>query len=237
MEDTYNIKAIVLDRKSCAESDSRVVVYSREAGKLELMARGAKKIKSKLAGHLEPFNLTDIMAVHGKKYDYVGGASSQNCYSGIKNDLAKLAQAGRSVKNINDLIKPGLADEKIFDLIISYFDALEKSKKGCGTISSIFMLNFLSYLGQKPELTACLVCAGKIKPGKNKFNLARGGLVCPVCADLKAAHQAIISDNAIKLLKLALRCNFKEFIKIKIDQKTEKEFEKIIELFFQYNFN
>ncbi|MFH1822239.1 MAG: recombination protein O N-terminal domain-containing protein [Patescibacteria group bacterium] len=43
MEETYTTKAIVLNRQPFRENDSRVVVYSFEQGKMELVARGTKK--------------------------------------------------------------------------------------------------------------------------------------------------------------------------------------------------
>src|SRR3989338_1050697 len=129
MEETYNVKAIILNRKSFSEGDSRVIVYSRENGKLELTARGAKKIKSKSAGHLEPLNLSDIMVVRGRRYDYVGAAVSENCFSNIKNDLAKLAVAAQAVKIVDQAIRPGVVDEKIFELLEEYLEVLDTAKK------------------------------------------------------------------------------------------------------------
>ena len=69
MEETFNTKAIILKREPFWEADTRVVVYSLEKGKLHLIARGTKKISSKLAGHLEPMNFVDLMVVRGKQFD------------------------------------------------------------------------------------------------------------------------------------------------------------------------
>jgi DNA repair protein RecO (recombination protein O) len=236
MEDTYNIKAIILNRQARGECDGRVVVYAREAGKLELTARGAKKIKSKLAGHLEPLNLVDIMVVRGQRHDYVGAAVSERCFSEIKNDLAKLAAAGRAVGVINLAIKPGVADKEIFGLFKEYLEALECVKDNFELLTQFFILKFLVFLGHKPELSACLKCGTKIRPGKNQFGLAQGGLICAKCADLKNASQPAISDDAIKLLRLALAHNFQQLGKIKISKKLGREAGEIIDKFYRYGF-
>lgn len=237
MEDTYNIKAIILNRKSFSECDSRVIVYARENGKLELTARGAKKIKSKLAGHLEPFNLVDIMVVRGRRHDYVGAAVSEKCYSNIKNDLAKLAAAGRAVKIIDKLIKPGVADEKVFELLKDYLEALDTVKTDFEIFAAFFILKLLADLGHQPELSRCLSCGSKIQPGRNRFDLARGGLVCGWCAKSGDANQLAVSDDGIKLLRLALKYDFKRLAKVKINKKLGGEVEKIINSFFKYSFN
>lgn len=237
MEDTYSLKAIILNRKSISECDGRIVVYSREFGKLELTARGAKKIKSKLAGHLEPISLTDIMAVRGRRHDYVGAAVSKNCFSNIKNDLKKLEQAAQAVKTVARLIKPGVADEKIFELLKNYLECLDASIAVSEVSANLFILKILAELGHRPELSVCVSCSKKIQPGKNRFDLARGGLVCGRCIKAGGANQLAIDDDSIKLLRLALEIDFSRLMKVKINKKLEKEIVEIVDKFFKYSFN
>lgn len=232
MDETYNVKAIILNRKSAAEDDSRVVMYSREAGKLELVARGTKKIKSKLAGHLEPFNLADIMVIRGRQYDYVGAAASEKCYVNIKNDLVKLAAAGRAVNIFNKLIKPELKDAELFELLKDYLDVLDSAKK-VDILNSLFILKLLSRLGHRPELYNCLNCGNKISPVSIKFDYARGGLICLKCP---AKRGLTISENSVKLLRLAEKNDLRKLVKIKIDKPTEKQINAAMEQFFRYNF-
>src|SRR3989338_3832961 len=130
MEETYNLTAIILNRRPFSENDGRVAVYSGERGKLELTVRGLKKIKSKLAGHLEPITLASIMAVRGRQYDYVGAAVSEDCYFNIKSDLDKLAAAGEAIRIFNKIIKTGQADAEIFELLKNFFNVLENNAKG-----------------------------------------------------------------------------------------------------------
>jgi len=236
MEDTYNVKAIILNRRALGESDGRVTAYSREAGKLELTVRGMKKPKSKLAAHLEPLNLTNIMVVRGQKHDYVGAAMSENCYPEIKNDLAKLAAAGRALKITGELIKPGLADERIFELLKDYLLTLEASKNGLEVLAPFFVFKLLAELGHQPELFSCLACSKKISPGKNKFDLAKGGLVCDRCAKPGDSNQLVISDDGIKLLRLALKTDFKQLAKVKVGGKLCGEAGGVIDKFSKYCF-
>jgi len=237
MEETYNIKALVLNRKSLAECDSRVIVYSLENGKLELTARGAKKVKSKSAGHLEPLNLANIMVVRGRRHDYVGSAVSEKCFSNIKNDLAKLTAAAQAVKIVDQVVKPGVVDGKIFELLKDYFEVLDKPKIDSEVFAAFFILKLLAELGHQPELAICLKCSKEILPGKNKFDLARGGLICGRCAQSADSNQSAVSDDSIKFLRLALRSDFGKLAKVKVGKKLGEEIGGIVEKFFKYNFN
>ena len=240
-EETYTTKAIVLNRQPFREADSRIMVYSLDKGKLELAARGTKKIKSKLAGHLEPISLSNLMIVRGRQFDYVGGAVSEICYSNIKNDLEKLMLAGKIVNVFNKLIK--IEDktdvEVIFRLLQSILDELnsgQKSAVNSELLFNFFVLRLMSQLGHKPELYNCAVCRKKIVPNNNKFDLSKGGLICRGCQkNEKNIIQSLpISTDCIKVLRLAVESDFSRLTKLKINDILAKEINDIICSFLKF---
>lgn len=239
MEETFNIKAMILDRKPFSEDGAKVMVYSENSGKLELAARGVKKIKSKLAGHLEPISLVEIMVVRGKRYNYIGAVVSEDCYANIKNNFVKIKAAGEAIRIFNLIMKIGESDQAIFCLLKSFFDFLNNAslKPDYDLIVRLFIFKLLVKLGLRPELYNCVNCRKKIPPLGNKFDLARGGLVCLKCPPKpEKAHQLNISENSIKILRLADKSDFKELDKISLNNNIKKEISNIISLFFKYNF-
>ena len=52
--------AVVLGRRDFHEADQIISCYTKEKGKVELLARGVKKITSKNSAHLEQFSFVDI---------------------------------------------------------------------------------------------------------------------------------------------------------------------------------
>ncbi len=126
MEATYPTKAIILKREPRGEDGSRVVVYTPDKGKLELVARGTKKIQSRLAGHIEPLCLSNIMVIRGKRFDYIGSAVSENSCLNIKNNLDKIQAAGKAVRIFNKLVKEGQADKETFRLLKDWLNILNE---------------------------------------------------------------------------------------------------------------
>lgn len=239
MEETYNIKALILNRKPLAEDGGKVTVYSENLGKLELVARGTKKIKSKLAGHLEPISLVEIMVVRGRQYNYIGAVVSKDCYVNIKNNFAKIKAAGRAIKVFNLIIKLGQSDQDIFSLLKNYFDFLDgaSAKPDYDLFVQLFIFKLLIKLGHRPELYNCVNCRNKISPSGNKFDLAKGGLVCGKCLPKPGrAHQLMISENSIKILRLAEKSGFKQLAKVSVNNNIKKEIINIVSSFFNYNF-
>ena len=125
----YNLQAIILKRQIFREDDLLVTVYSLERGKLILQAKGAKKIKSKLAGHLEPVNLCRLEVVRGKQIDRVIGAQTINSFLKIKSDLLKLGYASYAVELIFELTKENHQDKAIFELLSKALNFLENEEQ------------------------------------------------------------------------------------------------------------
>ncbi|MDD4902253.1 MAG: DNA repair protein RecO [Patescibacteria group bacterium] len=127
-EATFNTKVIILNRQDFRENDSRIVCYSEDRGKLELVARGAKKLKSKLSGHIEPLTLSRLMVVTGKDLNYVGTATGENFYPNIKENLEKVSLANQTLALVEKMTREGEIDghEEIFNLLKDFLDGLEK---------------------------------------------------------------------------------------------------------------
>jgi len=233
MSETQNTLAIILDRHDYKEADSLVILYTLEFGKLNLIARGTKKITSKLAGHIEPFNLVKLMIVPGKGLDYLGSAVSQNSFLKIKEDFNKLYFAGKAVSCFNRLVKEGEADSALFNLLRNFFEVLNDfggndfSKEIGEIFFSFFVFKLLSELGYQPELFKCLECGKKIVEGVNGFNLQQGGVVCEECFKNTKSETGIelftISDNCIRLLRYLTNNDFNSVFRLKINKKLIKE--------------
>ncbi len=239
MEATYPAKAIILKREPRGDNDSRVVVYTRERGRLDLVARGTKKLKSKLAAHVEPLCITDVMVVTGRRYDYIGAARSENCLGGLKTDWDKLIAAGRAAGIFGSLVKENLREEALFELLEDYLktvNAREVAAEKAEPLTDFFVLKLLSILGHRPELDNCVNCRKRISPGRNGFDFSRGGVMCATCYDkLKGGRGRLtVSDNCIKILRLAVTENFDNLKVISINEKLKKEINEIIGTFKNY---
>jgi len=192
MEVTSKTQGIILQREPYNENDSRVFVYTKDFGKLELIARGTQKISSKLSAHLEPLNLCEIMIVRGKQYDYLGSAISENIFSGVKSDYNKIKTAGEILGLINGAVKEKQADEQIFLLLEEFLDVLNESGQNAEIIKSIFILKFLALLGYAPDFHSGLM--GEIKINKNLAD------VMPRLLNMKLSEvmELNLSDDTIK---------------------------------------
>ncbi|MDP3899863.1 MAG: DNA repair protein RecO [bacterium] len=233
MEATQKTKGIILRREACNENDSRVFVYSQDFGKLELIARGTQKITSKIAAHIEPCNLSEIMIVKGKQYDYIGSAINEEVFFGIKNNYQKSILAGELMKLVNDFVKTDSHERQIFSLLKNFFSIInqENIRFNLAVLKISFLMKFLTIQGFRPELYICAICKVKLQPSGNTFSYERGGVVCAKC---KSNESEKISANAIKVLRFLLSEDFSEVAKIIVENNLIKETKGILDNFKKY---
>jgi len=245
MEATRNTPAIIIKRQSYREHDSLVVIYSLKYGQERLVARGTKKPQSKLAGHLEPISLADVMILAGKSGDYLASAISRDAYSGIKGYLNKLYYAGRALRWLSRLVKDREADERLFFLlgdwleIIDDYPTVDFSKERGEILFSFFIWKFLALLGYQPEFHNCQSCRRQISAGENYFDLRSSGLNCRDCVSPGESRRPELvraADNVIKLVRLALDSELLQSTRIKASRVDIQGLTDLINSFLKYNF-
>lgn len=252
VEESSLTQAIILNRHLHKEVDASLVVFARSFGKLNLIARGMQRASSKLAGHLEPLNLAELLLIKGKSQNYIGSALTSNSFYNLKQDLNKLYFAGQAIFLFNYLVKNDQEDNGLFDLLQSFLESLdaqtgEISKEQGILYYNFFALKLLIELGSGPEMYNCLAGGEKIEPGDNYFDLRRGGLNCVDCDNRKQENLVRaknpellkLTDNTIKLFRLAASLDFNKITNLSISKANLKEFQLIIKSFlqFQYNFS
>ncbi|MFA5070700.1 MAG: DNA repair protein RecO [Patescibacteria group bacterium] len=233
----FRTEAIILNRKNFRVNDRIFLVYGKNEGKLELLARGARKKESKLAGALEPYALAELMVAGGRSFDYITAVKVLKYYHNIRNDLTVIAWLAVIVEITGQHIKPQSREGEIFELLKETLEILEKaretSKKIQLIIAAIFKL--IKTLGFIPQLYSCQECQSKIKPVRNNFSLAKAGLLCPQCLKVdKESHP--VSTEAIKILRFFLEQDLKKAAALKLEKKEIEELKKVIFPYLKYIF-
>ena len=240
MDETYTTQAIILKREPYRERDSRIVALSAERGKLKLVVRGTGSFKSKMAGHIEPASIADIMVIRGRICDYAGSVLSENAYPNIKTDLARISLAGRALKTADKAVNLNEAEgaSDLFALLKGYLDILEaavKEEADQDGFFYFFLLKLLIILGYAPELYDCRQCGKRIVSGKNFFSPEKGGLECGNCHKEFDKKDLLISDDCVKVLRLVIKSELIKLSRLKINNKLSKEVNDIIGSFKNYH--
>lgn len=232
---TYNTTAIILNRRVFREADVRVVFFSQDFGKGEAVAIGAKKIQSKLAGHLEPFREIKMMLARGRYFDKIGQAVTLNNFSlNQVEDEKSLWLAGEAGQAVERLTALGQKESRIYELLKTFLD-FNFQNSYQPHVLPFFRFKILDLTGFRPEIDRCLICQKSIEPGKNYFNFQRGGLLCSSCSCHSVPEdQKLITDEALAVLHFWRRESLKEVLTTTLPVSLSQELKDIIDHFLAY---
>ena len=114
---TYTTNAIALKYFLFREYDRVYTLYSRDFGKIQCIARGANRIKSKLAAHLEPCVVSHCMVADGKRIDTLAQARTYEAFIQLRMDMARYCAAMVIIESVDTLIQGSEKDQRIFELM------------------------------------------------------------------------------------------------------------------------
>ena len=147
----FKAQGIILKRKNTGEADRVVTVFTREFGKLRVIAKGIRKVSSKRAPHLEVFTRVSCVIHNGKTMDAVSEVSPISMYAGIREDLSKVSVAYYLCELIDSLVPERQEQDDMYALLVSSFETLEKPDTNIYLLSREFTLELLWALGFLPR--------------------------------------------------------------------------------------
>lgn len=218
----YKTKGIVIKRMNYGEADRILTVLSERFGKVKVMAKGVRKIRSHMAGSLEPFILVDLHLQEGKNFYIVTGASINCDFEVIHSDMDRMAKAFYIGELIDRFLEEHQRSEKIFDLSIQALESIECLKNEIWL--RCFEHKIVTAAGFKPQLFYCVNCKSKIMPGNNFWDSVEGGVICEEC-QRRFLRGKIISDQALKSLRFIECHEMEEIPNLKMPREIEVELE------------
>jgi DNA repair protein RecO (recombination protein O) len=179
----YKLTAINIGSFNLGEADRILTLFSAEKGIVRAVAKGARKPGKTMTGRSELLNINQLLLSTGRSLDIISQAKSIESFSGLRQDLSRLAYAlyyAELTRNFGT----GLEDESA-----SYFDFLRESllKQSAHQASPEllclrFELGLLNMLGYLPELTLCVICRNAVDDYTVAgFDHELGGVLCSTC--------------------------------------------------------
>ena len=173
---TYATHAIVIGRHSFGEADRILVMLTPEQGVIRAVAKGIRKIKSRLAGHLELFSESELMLATGRNLDVVTSARLIRHLSADNYDRMRLAYLFAEM--INRLAGEHEHHEGLYSLLQEAFAVLAVGETMPSALLELwFKLRLLDRLGYRPELDACVACGTADPAREYLFSPVLGGIV------------------------------------------------------------
>ena len=122
-------------------------MYTRDHGKVDVMATGIRKIASKLAGHMTEESIIECTMHPGRDAMRLVHAERVRTFPAVTGDLQCVAMSHAAREVVDAIVRPGVADATIFELLERLYGGLEERKVEPKGLLQIFLYHLLHALG------------------------------------------------------------------------------------------
>ena len=223
----YKTEAIILRQRKLGEADKIITLFSPNKGKLDAVAKGVRRTKSRLAGHLEPLTYGAYMLAEGRDLDIVTQAETIDAYAPLREDLERMSRGLYCAELIDRMLPERAEAWPVFRLLKDTLHNLCESEHMDELAVRFFEAHLLDDLGYRPRLDVCAVCDKRLEPVTNYWSAAAGGVVGPECTNDLVQLQPM-SVSGLKVMRLLERGTFAEASRVRVPGELGRELEECL---------
>jgi DNA repair protein RecO (recombination protein O) len=177
MSSTLTDRAIILSREAWREADKRVVFFTLQHGKIDGVAVGAHKIRSKLAGHLEPVRIVDVMLAEGRQGYKIAQCVTHHNFVAPGSDFERIKMMGGLVRLTQRATEARHADPELYQILLSGLTELERAEDPeLPKVYGKYLFDLADHFGYSPMMAQCVVCGDE--ENLQRFSPHLGGVLC-----------------------------------------------------------
>lgn len=218
----FKIEAFVIRSSRMTESSRLVTFFTKEHGKLKGVAKGAGRLKSKLAGKIELFNLIegDFYKKEIAELGILSNAGLLEDFRNIAEDARKFGFASAWCEVIDRTSQLEEPRPETFELTLELFRAMHTARsEAAGLLFWSALFRFIAIEGYTPGLYSCISCGKEIPSNQLMISLSRGGLICADCIEIDEPFIRL-TQPTLDLLRQMMASPLSEMADMAIDTKT-----------------
>lgn len=125
---SFKLEGIVIKRRNIGEADRIITVFSKSLGKVQIKAKGVRKISSRRSGHIELLNHCVLSLHQANLMPILTEVQSFENFSLLKSDLKRVGSAFHICELVDGLCAENQANEEIFELLSTTLKKLSNAK-------------------------------------------------------------------------------------------------------------
>ncbi|MCH2525950.1 MAG: DNA repair protein RecO [Dehalococcoidia bacterium] len=230
----YKTEAIVLKHFPLGEADYILTLFSPNRGKIRAVARGSRRIKSKLGGHIEPLMRTSFVINAGKNLDIISQAELIDGFRPLRENIHFLNLGIYMAELVDYMTQENQSNQETYRLLLESITAICNDHSP--TLLPYFQLRMIIHNGFGPELYDCIECGTLIEPNKHRFCTDGGGVICLHCRPENVNILPLRLDT-LKLLRFLSRSDWKSIQRLRLNRGNLIELNRITKELISYTIN
>jgi DNA repair protein RecO (recombination protein O) len=178
---SYKTEAVVLRSIRYGEADRVLHLYTPDRGRVGAVAKGVRRVKSRLGGRLEPLSRVRLVMHEGRgELSTVSQADSVHAHPALRERRASLECATQACEAVLRLLDSTEPNRAAYNLLCHELALLDARAEAAGRAQALaFRMKLLLTAGFAPELASCAACGDAEHLGA--FSPSAGGVVCAGC--------------------------------------------------------
>jgi DNA repair protein RecO (recombination protein O) len=231
-ERSFRTEGVVLRHSDWGEADRLLWLYSRELGKVRVIAKGVRKMRSRKAGHLEPFTRAILLLARGRDLLIVTQADTVEAYLPMRQDLLRLGYAAYVVELLDRFTYEEDENQALYRLLTETLSRLNSGLDAM-LVLRYYEIRLLDLLGYRPQLFTCVKCEAAIQPVDQFFSFAEGGVLCPRCG-ARGPESLPVTVNELRFLRHFQRSTFKEAARARPTDVENRQLERLMQRYVTF---
>lgn len=228
----YQTEAIIIKKTKLGEAGRILTLYTPHLGKIQGVAKGVRRPRSKLAGHLELLTYSQVSLARGRNIDTITGSQTTDSFLALKSDLQLTSYALYVTELINQFTADHIENYPLFQLLLETMERLSQASNK-ELLLRYFELHLLDKVGYRPQLQQCVSCHSTLEPVINSFSFSSGGMLCPHCHQSQPLTYPLSIDTQ-KVLRFLQSSGFNMVGKLKLDTGLSKQIQTLIRNYIGY---
>ncbi len=241
---SYSTEAIILKRSDLGEADRVVTLFTPHKGKFHAIAKGSRRPVSKLAGHVELLNHSQLQVALGRNLDIITQAEVRENFLRLRTELWHMTCGFYLAELVDRFVEERVTHTDIYTLLLQtlrYLDAdaaalVAQRAPGAAVgearstgrtplLLRYFELHLLTAVGYAPALQNCVSCSSELLSRENGFKASLGGVLCPQCSHL---WERRLSLNGLKVLRYIQNNPWREAGRVRLNAPLQAELEAVM---------
>lgn len=235
MSDTrfYKTEGIIIRLVPIGEADRVVTLFTPQNGKARAVARGARRVKSRVGGHVELLARVRVLIRRGKTLDVLSQAETLGSNAALRDDLWRTTCGLYIAELVDRFSREELENAALYHLLRRCLAELAAAPSP-DLLTRYFEVRMLALTGFQPEAFRCVQCGADLAPAAQAFSPAAGGVVCSACRSGESVGIRALSLNALKVLRLFLRSDLDAAMGVRVQRDLAVELEHLLRQYIRY---
>lgn len=225
MVDSITVTGMVISSMPVGDFDKRIVLLTKERGKIAVFAKGARRPKSVLLAGTRPFSFGEFVVYEGRTAYNLMSTNIKNYFDDLSRDVEGACYGFYFLELADYYGRENVDGSETLNLLYQSFRALLKSNLKNTLIRRIFELKIMTINGEYPEMFKCVGC-GKEKE-EFHYSIASAGLVCPVCMEKRGGIRDI-NVSTIYTFQYVISSGIEKLYTFDVSDIVLKEFSDIM---------